>query len=129
MILSIWGYIGEYCVTFLVNYREHRARCKRRLRLASDDDRLIATKDSIEKGLGDCVPDSDHIANVGKRQLCKALKNDDHFGSMLAIDANPGPRKRDVCIVILKLACAYICKEDAVDAIRGATFTYLACNK
>ena len=122
--MSWFSSIGEFCGSFGASFIEHRARIKQRGLGSSKADCDIAPYNAINKGLKDCLPIDDHVTRRGLRAVCSSLKKKDHFGAQLAIDANPGLGKREICV---KYAVTYLCSEDPVDLIRAATYTTIAC--
>ena len=125
--MKICGSIGEFCASFFTSY--HAQRAKQKLRSPTDVDFALksAGNDAL-KGLKECEPLSDHLSRAGAEQLGKSLKRKDYLGSMLAIDSNTLPSKKEVCIVLLKIAVNAICNGYCVDDIAAATFTMIASN-
>jgi hypothetical protein len=121
------GNAGEFLGSFGASFVEHRARTKRRTLGSSKADGDIAAYDAVTKGLKDCLPMDDHVTRRGLRAVCNSLKRNDHLGAQLAIDANPGLRKREICVYLLKSAVTYLCSEDPSNLVRGATYTIIAC--
>lgn len=121
-----WG-IGE----FSGNFMAHRARTKRRGLGIPTDDRDIAAYNAVNEGLkNDCLSIvDDQITEKAKKLLCKALKQGDPFEANLAIDGNPGFRKRPVCIALLKLTVTYLFSENLNDMVRSAKYNLLGCPK
>lgn len=124
------GNVSEFLGNFWANFLVHRARTKTRFTGSTKADEAINAYNAINKGLKEnCLPLDDHILKSGLKQTCRALKNNDHFGAQVAIDANPGPRKRDICIALIKIVVTYLCSESPSDLVRSATYTMLACDK
>lgn len=105
----------------------HRAKTKQRRLGSTKADVDIAAYNAVNEGLKDCILLDNHVTKRGLRELCNALKKNDHLGAQLAIDANPGPLKREICIHLLKYAVTYLCSENPIDLIRAATYTMIAC--
>lgn len=122
-----FGNAGEFCGSFTANFIERRARTKSRTLGSTRADADNAAYDAITKGLGDCLPMEDHVTRKGLKKLCKSLKKNEHFPAQLAIDANPGLRKREICVALLKLSVTYLCSENPADLVRAATYTMIAC--
>ena len=118
---------SEFCGSFGASFIEHRARIRKRRIGSTKADTDIAAYKAVNEGLKACIPMEDHVTRPGLRHLCTALKKNDHFAAQLAIDANPGPRKRDFCIFLLKSAVCYLCSDDPADLVRAATYTMIAC--
>lgn len=127
MAIGWIGNAGEFLGSFGASFIEHRARIKRRRIGSSKTDVDIAAYNAVNEGLKTCIPLEDHVNRRGLRQLCQALKKNDHLEAQLAIDANPGLRKREICIHLLRYAVTYLCSENPVDLIRAATYTMIAC--
>ena len=119
--------VGEFCGSFGASFIERRARIKQRGFGSTKADGDIAAYNAVNEGLKDCLPTDDHVIRRGLSAVFHSLKKNDHFGGQLAIDANPGPRKREICIYLLKYAVTYLCSEDPADLIRAATYTMIAC--
>ena len=115
--------IGEFSGSFGASFIERRARIKRRGFGSTKADGEIAAYNAVNEGLKDCLPMDDHVTQGGLRALSHSLKKNDHFGAQLAIDANPGPRKREICLHLLKYAVIYLCSEDPADL----RYTMIAC--
>ena len=118
---------GEFIGGFTASFLERRARTKSRLSRSTIEDGNRAAYDVLNKGLRECTPMNDHVTRKGLKELCRALKSDDSSGALIAIEANPGPRKRDLCLALLKLSVIYICSENPSDLIRAATYTIIDC--
>ena len=127
MAVSLIGNVGEFFGSFGASFIEHRARIKQRRIGSNKADADIAAYNAVNEGLKTCIPLEDHVNRRGLRQICTALKKNDHLGAQLAIDANPGLRKREICIHLLKYAVTYLCSENPADMIRAATYTMIAC--
>ena len=124
----VTGFTSEFLGNFAGAFIERRARTKTRTFSTPGGDRDIAAYDVVDKGLKKiCPPMEDHVTNRGLKQVCMALKKSDHFGAQLAIDSNPGPRKREICIFLLKSTVTYLCTENPADIVRAATYTLIAC--
>lgn len=121
------GDAGEFFGNFGASFLERRARTKSRTLWSTKADADVAAYNAVTEGLGDCLPMEDHVTRRGLKALCNSLKMKDHFPAQLAIDANPGPRKRDICIALLKLSVAYLCSKDPADLVRAATYTMIYC--
>lgn len=121
---SIGEFVGSACKAFLT----HRQRTKRRSIIRHKTDIDISYHYMVNEGLGkDCAPLEDHVSRIGLKKVCQALKNKDQFKAQLAIDANPGLNKRQICVVMLKGVATYLCTEDPSEIIRAATYTMIAC--
>lgn len=125
--MSWFASVGEFCGSFGASFIERRARTKRRGFGSTKADVDIAAYNAVNEGLKDCLPIEDHVTRRGLRAVCHSLKKNDAFGGQLAIDTNPGPRKREICVHLLKYAVIYLCSEDPADLIRAATYTMIAC--
>jgi hypothetical protein len=127
--MSFFGdYAGEFFGNFAGAFIERRARTKSRTFGATKGDRDITAYKAVNEGLSKmCLPIEDHVNKRGLKQVCSALKKSDHFAAHLAIDSNPGLRKRDVCIYLLKATVTYLCTKDPADIVRAATYTMIAC--
>lgn len=125
--MSWLGSAGEFFGNFGASFLERRARTKSRTLGSTKADVDLAAYNAVTKGLGDCLPMEDQVTRRGLNAVCNSLKMKDHFPAQLAIDANPGPRKRDICIALLKFAVTYLCSEDPVDSVRAATYTMISC--
>lgn len=122
------GSAGEFLGSFGASFIEHRARTKQRTLRSSKTDGDIAAYNAVTKGLKeDCIPMDDHVTRTGLKAVCKSLKKNDHLAAQLAIDANPGLRKREICVYLLKYTVTYLCSEKPSDLVRGATYTIIAC--
>ena len=122
------NFAGEFFGNFAGAFIERRAITKSRTLGATKGDRDIIAYKAVNEGLSKmCLPIEDHVNERGLKQVCWALKKSDHFAAHLAIDANPGPRKRDLCIFLLKATVTYLCTKDSSDIVRGATYTMIAC--
>ena len=119
--------VGEFCGSFGASFIERRARIKQRGFGSSKADADIAAYNAVNEGLKGCLPIDDHVKRRGLKAVCHFLKKNDHFGAQLAIDANPGPRKREICVFLLKSAVTYLCSDDPTDIVRAATYTMIAC--
>ena len=124
--MSWFSSIGEFCGSFGASFLTHRERIKQRKLGSSKADVDIAVYNAVNEGLKDCLPMDNHVIRRGLRGVCDSMKNKDHFGAQLAIDANPGPRKREICVHLLKYAVTYLCSENPADLIRAATYTMIA---
>jgi len=69
----------------------------------------------------------DHVTRTGLKELCKSLKNNDRLRAQLAIENHPRPRKREICVQVLKLAAVILSSQDCGELIRAATYTMIAC--
>lgn len=119
---QFWGSMGA-------SFIEHRAKTKQRSIGSSKADMDIAAQGAIDQSLIHCLPINDHVTEKGLTQLCVALKRNDHLAAQLAIDSNPGLRKRDICIFLLKSSISYLCSEDPADLVRSATYNLIGCKK
>lgn len=118
---------GEFFGSFGASFLERRARTKSRTLGSTKADGDSAAYHAVTKGLEDCLPMEDHVTRRGLKDVYKSLKMNDHFPAQLAIDANPGPRKREICIALLKISVTYLCSENPSDLVRAATYTMIAC--
>jgi hypothetical protein len=125
--MSWFSSIGEFCGSFGASFLEHRARTKQRSLGTKKADIDAAAYIAVNEGLKTCRPLDDHVTPRGIKKLCYALNKKDHFAAQLAIDANPKPRKREICIHLLNYAVTYLCSKDPADLVRAATYTMLAC--
>ena len=122
------GSIGEFVGSFGKAFITHRQRTKRRSLIRHKTDIDITHYDMVNEGLRkDCAPIEDHVSRIGLKKLCRALIKKDQFKAQLAIDANPGLNKRQICVVMLKGVVTYLCTEDPSEMIRAATYTMIAC--
>lgn len=115
--------------TFYASSKTHKAKIDAERSFVTKYETNMAVSRSIEETFKSttCKPlIDDHITETGARQVLKALKKSDHFGAQLAIDANPGKNKNQICIAMLKLAITIICSENSTDLIRSATYVALA---
>lgn len=125
--MSWVGSVAEFCGNFGATFIERRARTKTRMLGSTKADADIAAYQAVNEGLRDCVPMEDHVTKDGLKVVCKALKKKDHFAAQMAIDANPGARKREICIALLKGAVTYLCSDNPADYVRAATYNLIAC--
>ena len=122
------GKVGEFAGSFIASFTSHRARIKNRTFGSTQGDVDINAYNNVAYGLKiDCAPIDDHVTRKGLKELCLALKINNHFLASTAIDGNLGPRKRDICLIALRQAVTYLCSEDAADLVRSATYTMIAC--
>ena len=125
--MSWLGNVGEFIGSFGASFVERRARTKSRTLGSTRADADTAAYNAVTKGLGDCLPMEDHVTRKGLKEVCKSLKMNDHLPAQLAIDANSGLRKREICVALLKLSFTYLCSENPADLVRAATYTMIAC--
>lgn len=125
--MSWLGNAGEFFGSFTASFLERRARTKSRTLGSTKADADIAAYNAVTKGLFDCLPMEDHVTRKGLYEVCQSLKKTDHFAAQLAIDANTGLRKRDICVALLKISVTYLCAENPADLVRAATYTMIAC--
>lgn len=130
------GHFSKFCGTFASSFMTHREKINRERKFpgignadtnSNGDPITIGIYETVTSGTKDCSPLSDHISDLGRKKLCKALRTKNMFGSHMAIRNNPGPMKREICIAVLKLASTYLCSENPSELIRAATYTALAC--
>jgi hypothetical protein len=123
------GWMKELCGTFITSFLDHRAKTKKRTLLGKKTDHAISVYDAVNEGRkNDCNPISDHISDLGRKKLCRALRKKNQFGAHMAIENNPGVNRLEVCLTVLRVASTYLCTtEDASEIIRAATYTMLAC--
>lgn len=123
-----WGCIGEFvgnAAASFVARKEQNDKAKVNILKA---DEAINNYKQIENTLNrNCQPIDDHVTRQGLNQLCSALKKNDNFGAQLAIDSNPGLRKRDVCIIVLKGVSLYLSTQDPSSMVRAATYNLIGC--
>ncbi len=119
--------VGEFCGSFGASFIERRARIKRKGFGSSKADGDIAAYNAVNEDLKECLPIDDHVTRRGLRAVCHSLKKNDHFGAQLAIDANPGSHKREICVYLLKSVVVYLSSENPPDLVRTATYTMIAC--
>jgi len=118
--------VGEFVGSFTANFIERRARTKSRTWGSTKADADNAAYTAVTKGLEDCLPMQNHVTQKGLNEVCKSLKKNDHFAAQLAIDANPGLRKRDICVALLKLSVTCLCGENPTDLVSSATYSMIA---
>jgi len=128
--MSWIGSMAEFCSSFGAAFIERRAKIKEKRKFigSTQKDMDIAAYNAVENILKkECLPLNDHVSNHGIKKLCETLPKKDHFKSQFAIDANPGPNKRELCVYLLKGIVTYLCTENPSDLIRAATYTMLVC--
>ena len=120
------GNVGEFCGSVAASFVECRARTKSRTLGSTKSDADAAAYNAVTKGLEDCLPMEYHVTQKGLKNVCKYLKMNEHLPAQLAIDANPRPRKRGICVALLKLTVTYLCSENPKDLVSAATYTMIA---
>jgi hypothetical protein len=126
--MALFRNLGEFGGNFVAAFVERRARIKARSLGMMKADQDVAAYQGVKEGLeAMCLPMEDHVTKRGLNQVCSALKNSDTFAASLAIDANPGPGKREVCIAFLKASVVYLCSNDPSDMVRAATYNLIGC--
>lgn len=119
--MSWFSSVSEFCGSFGASFLERRGFGSSK---ANGD---IAASNAVNEGLKECLPIDTHVTRRGLKAVCHSLKKNDHFGAQLAIEANPGPSKREICVYLLKSVVLYLCSENPADLIRAATYTMIAC--
>lgn len=115
---------GEFLGSFGTSFIERRARTKCRKLGSTKADGEITAYNAVTKDLIDCLPMEEQVTRRVLNDVCKSLKITYDFPAQLAIDANPGPRQREIFIALLKLS--YLCSKNPSEIVGAATYTMIA---
>jgi len=126
---KITRYASEFFGSASMSFLEHREKIKKRninINVFSADEAAIKYKEIDHLKLA-CLPIDDHITRRGLNKLCHALKGKNHIEAQFVIGDNPGLRKREVCLLLLRGVSLYLCQEDPSALVRAATYTLIGC--
>lgn len=119
--------VGEFTASFYAHYTAHKAKIDAQRRFAKLEDVQLSSFQGAKTALegSDCFPIVEsQVTKKGAKLIQKALLNHDEFGANLALDANPGINKKQVCIAMLKQLITVACSENVSTVIRSATYQY-----
>lgn len=117
---------GEFIGSATSAYIRTSAKLQQQELVESSDFCPNEAKKFIAKSLEECRPINIDLTRVGRIKTKRALKKDNYFATLLAIDSSTKSTKRALCIVALKTAAKCICSGYDAEDLRAVTYSYLA---